>query len=99
MSNNEDDDINALFERVAGHFEGSAEGAKGMFSMLVKTALNYRDILIRSSGLPLTVAETRSALGVFMEVLKTHRIPKVLDRRVHDLVILWLEELRMRVHH
>lgn len=95
----DDDDIRALFEKVAGHFEGSAEGARGMFSMFVKIALRYRDILTHSTGNPLTVGETRAALDAFMSVLRTHRIPAGLDKRVHDLVILWLEELKTHVHH
>lgn len=91
--------MRALFDRVAEHFEGADEGARGMFSMLVKTALKYRDILAHSSGEPLTVAETRAALDAFMETFESHRIPPAMDRRVKDLVILWLEELKLRVHH
>lgn len=94
----EDEDIKALFERVSKHFAGADEGARGMFSMLVRTALSYRNTLIHSSGKPLTVAETRSALGAFIEVLKGHKVPTGLEKRVHDLVVLWLEELKIRVH-
>jgi len=97
MSDN--DDIKALFERVSEHFVGADEGSKAMFGMLVQTALKYRDILEHSSGIPLTVAETRAALDAFMGVLQTHKIPEGLDKRIHDLVILWLEELKTRVHH
>jgi len=92
-------DIQELFDKVSKHFEGADEGARGMFAMLVRVALKYRDTLEHSSGQPLTVAETREALGVFMEVIKTQRIPDGLDKRIHDLVILWLEELKTMVHH
>lgn len=96
---NDDEDIRALFEKVAGHFEGADDSSRAMFSMLVKTALKYRDILMHSSGIALTVAETREALGVFMEVLKTHQIPQTVDKHIKDLVVLWLEELKTHVHH
>lgn len=95
----DDDDIRALFERVAAHFDGADEGARAMFSMLVKTALRYRDLLEHASGQPLTVAETRAALDAFMLTLKTHQIPHGVEKRSRDLVILWLEELKARVHH
>jgi hypothetical protein len=95
----DDNDIQGLFDRVSKHFEGADEGARGMFGMLVDTALKYRDMLMHSSGEPLTVGETRAALDAFMEVLKTHEMPKELDRRVHDLVIMWLEEIKEKVHH
>lgn len=95
----DDEDIQELFERIAGHFENAGEGAKGMFSMLVSTTLKYRDNLVAGGEEPLNVAKTREALDVFMEVLKTHRIPDGLDRRVKDLVVLWFEELKLRIHH
>lgn len=95
----EDDDIQGLFDRVSKHFEDADEGSRGMFNMLVNTALKYRDMLVHSSGEPLTVGETKEALDAFMEVLRTHEVPRELSRRVHDLVIMWLEEVREKVHH
>jgi len=95
----DDKDIEALFDKVSEHFEGADEGAKGMFGMLVDTALKYRNTLMHSSGHTLTVGETRQALDIFMEVLKTQEMPKGLDKRVHDLIILWLEEIKSKIHH
>lgn len=92
-------DIQELFDRISEHFEGADEGARGMFGMLVQTALRYRDTLVHSSGKPLTVGETREALNAFMGVIKTHEMPRDLDKRVHDLVIMWLEEIKEKVHH
>ena len=68
--------------------------ARVMFSMLVDTTLKYRDMLRHSSGHTLTVEETRSALSAFMGVLKTHEVPRDLEPIIHDLVILWLEEMK-----
>ena len=99
--NNEMDekDIEALFDRVAEHFDGEDDGARGMFTMLVNIALKYRDMLTHSTGSALTVGETRQALDAFMDVLRTHEVPKMLDKRVHDLVLMWLEEIKEKVHH
>lgn len=94
----QDDDIKNLFERVLKHFEGADEGARGTFSVLVKTTLKYRDWLVESNSSPLTVAETKAALNAFLTVLKEQKIPGALPKRVHDLVILWLKEIQKTVH-
>lgn len=91
-------DIQQLFDKVAEHFKGADEGARGMFAMLVETTLKYRDALMHSTGHALTVGETRDALAAFMETMQTHEIRKDLPQRVHDLVVLWLEQLRERKH-
>ncbi len=91
-------DIQQLFDKVADHFKGADEGARGMFAMLVETTLKYRDTLLHSTGHALTVGETREALTAFMETMQTHEIRKDLPKPLHDLVVLWLEGLKERVH-
>ncbi|MBT3182266.1 MAG: hypothetical protein HN337_07155 [Deltaproteobacteria bacterium] len=97
--NSDEKDIQALFEKISNHFKGVDDGAQAMFEMLVKTTLEYRDTLMHSSGVPFTVGETREALGVFMEVMKTQQMPGGLDKRIHDLVIIWLEGIKIRIQH
>jgi hypothetical protein len=93
-------DIRALFERISEHFDGEQdEGVREFFGMLVRTTLRYRDALAHSSGEPLSVGETRAALDVFMGAITTHSMPEGLEKRVHDLVMMWLEELKKRAHH
>ena len=92
--NTNEKDIKELFEHVSEHFKDADDGAKIMFSILVDTTLKYRDMLHHSSGHTLTVEETRSALSAFMGVLKTHEMPRDLEPLIHDLVVLWLEELK-----
>ena len=95
----DDEDIKVLFDRIAHHFAGADEGARGMFAMLVETTMRYRDLLAHAQGKPLTVGEASAALEIFMEVLRTQRIPAGLEDRVRGLVMLWLEELRKKIHH
>lgn len=99
MGDADEKDISELFRMASEHFEGADDGIEEMFSMLVGVTLRYRDILVHSSGEPLTVGETRQALDAFMVVMKTHNIPANLDKRIHDLMILWLEEIKQRIHH
>jgi len=93
------DDIEKLFGRIAEHFKHADEQSHQMFKMFVTTTLKFRDDLVKKAGVPLTIGETQKALDVFKDVLKTHKIPPNLDRNVHDLVILWLEEIKVLLHH
>ena len=92
------DDIKELFERISSRFDGADDGTKEMLAMLVNTTLKYRETLEHASGIPLTVGETRGALDAFMSVMQTRRIPDGLNKRIRDLLLLWLEELKLRVH-
>jgi len=94
-----DDDIAKLFARITEHFKHADDTAHQMFKILVNTTLSYRDKLMEETGVPLTVGETQKALDVFMKVLKTHKIPAGLDKNIHNLVILWLEEVKVMLHH
>jgi hypothetical protein len=94
-----DSDIEKLFGRIAEHFKHADEKSHQMFRMLVETTLKFRDELMAKTGVPLTVGETQKALDVFMEVMKSHKVPQNLDKNVHDLVILWLEEIKVMLHH
>ncbi len=93
-----DDDIQSVFDRIAKKFEHADGSAKEMFAMLVATALRYRDQVVAEGGEALTVGETREALDAFMAVIKTHEIPEGLPPRVKALVMLWLEEIRRKIH-
>lgn len=95
----EGDDIEKLFGRIAEHFKHADEKSHQMFKILVNTTLKFREELIKKTGVPLKVGETQKALGVFMEVLKTHKIPPNLDKNINSLVILWLEEVKVMLHH
>jgi len=94
-----DDDIAKLFAKIAEHFKHADDAAHEMFKILVNTTLHFRDELIQKTGVPLTVGETQKALDIFMKVLKTHKMPQNLDKNVHDLIILWLEEVKTILHH
>ncbi len=93
-----DDDIEKLFGKIAEHFQHADEKSHQMFRMLVSATLKFRDELIKKTGVPLTVGETQKALDIFMDVLKTHKIPPNLDKNIHDLVVLWLEEVKVMLH-
>ncbi len=94
-----DDDIAQVFNQVAEQFKDKDESVYRMFAMLVKVTLKFRDDLEAKKGETLTVGQTQKALDAFMQVLQTQKIPPDLEQNVHDLLILWLEELKHRVQH
>lgn len=97
MADNETD-IERFLRSVVDRLGDVDDGTYRMFRMLVETALSYRDELA-DNGETLTVVETQGALDAFMEVMKTHDIPKQLPAHVHQLVVRWLQEIKKTVHH
>jgi hypothetical protein len=93
----EDNDIRELFDRMACHFDGADDGIRKMFSLLVETTLKYRDVIWHSRGQTLSVGETKEALGIFMDVLKTQRLAEDIDPKIKGLIMMWLEGLKKRI--
>lgn len=83
-----------LFERVANDSSGEKQGERQVFSLLVKTTLAYRDQLLESHGIVLTVEDVRTALGFLVPVITSGVLPKKLKKIHLDLLMLWLEELK-----
>ncbi len=96
---NDNEDIQKLFDDMAKKLGmENDDGVKAMFSMLVRGALRYRDHMMASKGVPLTIGETREALDAFMSVMKSHEIPEGLGETVKGLVMTWLEDLKNMRH-
>ena len=83
-----------LFERVAGDSAGEMQWEKRVFSLLVKTTVAYRDHLLESHGIVLTVEDVRTALDSLVPVLTSGILPKKLKKIHNDLLMLWLEDLK-----
>lgn len=91
-----DNEIHRLFESVS---EGSAQNdaaAREVFSILVKATLKYRDRLLETEGITVTVEDVQIALNRLLPALATGEIPDTGHRISRDLLKLWLEELRTR---
>ena len=87
-------DIKELLMRV-GHVQGevSPEAAK-VFSILVRSSLRYRDELLESQGIVLTVEAVRTALSWLMPALGTGAMPETDETVSLGLLKIWLNELR-----
>ena len=90
----EDKDIYILFSSVAEHPESHNEPVLQVFSSLIKTTLRYRDQMLKSQGIVITVEDVRTALDWLMPCLKTGRLPEKGDKKSMELLKLWLDEIR-----
>lgn len=94
----EDKEIYKLFLSVAEHSGQTDDAAREVFSALVRSTLKYRDHLLESKGITVTVDDVRVALGWLVPSLETGRLPVTDDKIKLDLLKLWLDELRTLGH-
>jgi hypothetical protein len=94
----EDEDIYKLFLSVAEHSGQTDDATREVFSVLVRSTLRYRDHVLESKGITVTVEDVRVALGWLVPSLKTGRLPDTDDKIKLDLLKLWLDELRTLGH-
>ena len=94
----EDRDIYELFLSVAEHSGQTDDAAREVFSALVRSTLRYRDHLLESKGITVTVEDVRVALGRLVPCLKTGRLPDTDDKVKLDLLKIWLGELKTLGH-
>lgn len=90
----EDKDIYILFSRVSEDPDKYDESALKVFSSLIKTTLRYRDQMLKSQGVVITVEDVRIALDWLIPCLKTGRLPEKGYKKSVDLLKLWLDEIR-----
>ena len=90
----EDKEIYILFSRMAEGPDRYDESVRNVFSSLIKTTLKYRDQMLKSQGIVITVEDVRIALDWLIPCLKTGRLPEKGDKKSMDLLKLWLDEIR-----
>ncbi|MBI5299110.1 MAG: hypothetical protein HY877_02275 [Deltaproteobacteria bacterium] len=91
-------EIEDLFERLAKQYGVSPEESKPIFTLLVKTTLKYRDMLMARGEKPLTVEETRAALDELLHVMNKKSFSPNISPRIHELVQLWHDEVKIFVY-
>jgi len=91
----DDEDICRLFSGLAEKSDQENQAMKEVFRVLIKSTLQYRDNILKTSGVIVTVEDVRAALDWLVPAMKSGRLP-VVDNRVRlDLLKLWLDELRI----
>lgn len=91
----EENDIERLFLSVAENAGQANDEVRMVFSMLVKSTLKYRDDILASRGITVTVEDVRAALDWLIPALNSGMLPRTDDRLRLDLLKIWLDELKL----
>jgi hypothetical protein len=86
-------DIRKLFMSVVEYPGQDTDATRQVFSILVKSTLKYRDEMLSSEDIVVTVDDVRTCLGWLVPVLATGNMPDTENRVRLGLLKLWLEEL------
>ena len=90
----EEKDIESLFLSVAEASESQTREVKDVFSVLVRSTLQYRDDMLASEGIIITVEDVRVTLEHLVPFLETGRLPGTTDHIKLDLLKIWKDNLR-----
>ena len=90
----EERDIYRLFFGVLRHPQENTDEVREVFSVLIRSTLRYRDHLLETKGIVITVEDVRTVLDWFVPSLSTGRLPETDDTIRLDLLKLWLDELK-----
>ena len=90
----EERDIYRLFFSVLRHPRQNTDEVREVFSVLIRSTLRYREHLLETKGIVITVEDVRTVLDWFVPSLSTGRLPETDDTIRLDLLKLWLDELK-----
>jgi hypothetical protein len=86
-------DIRKLFMSVVEFPGQDTDATRQVFSILVRSTLKYRDDMLASEDIVVTVDDVRTCLDWLVPALATGNIPDTENRVRLGLLKLWLEEL------
>ena len=70
------------------------DDVRQVFSSLVRTTLEYRDRVLASGGIVVTVEDVRWSLDLLVRALETGSMPGADNEISLELLNIWLRELR-----
>jgi hypothetical protein len=89
-------DIEKLFLTVAQDPALDTDANRKIFSLLIQSTLRYRDEMLSSRGIVVTVGDVRTALAWLVPVLATGNIPETDNKISLGLLDLWMDELKKK---
>lgn len=92
--NVEDKEIHELFLSVMESATDNTAAVREVFSVLVRSTLRYRDRLLASEGITVTVEDVRTALDWLVPALTAGQMPATDNKIRLGLLKIWLDELR-----
>jgi len=89
-------DIDYLLHKISEDPEKLPSEILEIFSILVKTTLDFRDRYLKEHGITVTVEDVKTALDWFIDFLRSGKLPKT-DRLVRrELFEIWIRELEVQ---
>lgn len=88
------EDMCNLFLSVVENSTRNNDAANEVFSLFVRTTLDYRDQILAFEGIVVTVEDVRSTLDWLVASFDTGRLPLTTNAIRLGLLRLWLDELR-----
>jgi len=70
------------------------EANRQVFSILVRSTLQYRDKMLSSKGVTVTVEDVRAALDWLIPAIATGNMPETDNKIRLGLLQLWLKQLK-----
>lgn len=92
----EEKDIEKLFLTMAQDSALDTDANRKIFSLLIQSTLRYRDEMLSSKGVVVTVGDVRTALGWLVPALATGNMPETDNKISMGLLDLWMDELKKR---
>jgi hypothetical protein len=86
--------IERLFKSVLDDPDKDTEEVREVFSILVRATLRYRDHVLSSEGVVVTVGDVRAALRWLTPALATGNLPMNCSGRSLGLLKEWLAEMQ-----
>ena len=87
-------DIERLFLNLVENSGQNTDAVRNVFSILVKSTLKYRDHMLESKGVVVTVEDVRTSLNWLVPALAIGNIPET-DKKISlELLKLWLDDLK-----
>ena len=90
----EDRDLYKLFLSVADDPSQNTEDIRKVFSILVRSTLRYRDHVMKTNGVVVTVEDVRVVLDWLVPCLTNGYLPVTNHKIRLDLLKIWLDELK-----
>lgn len=90
----EESEIEKLFLSAAEDLAQDTDAARQVFSILIRTTLKFRDDVLASRDMVVTVEDVRTSLGWLVPALATGNIPAIDNKVSLGLLKMWLSELK-----
>jgi len=84
------DNIREYFETVIEKNKNASPEAINILQKLIDHTIDFRDELKEKADVILTVEDTRQAIDIYLEAVRTERLKGDIDPKIDSLVRYWL---------